>query len=433
MVWLCALLPALAELPAVDEPADIGDRHPSDAAVVVGIEDYFALPDVPYAEHDATAVYRYLLRTRGIPADRIRWLPSGANREQILAAVDEVGRKVGRGGTAWLYFAGHGATDPETGDRLLLGVDAQSDPTAFAPRGLRLSEAREALRSGGGSAALWIDACYTGAGRDGQPLTTGTRFAVPAYATTPAAGTIEWSAAGPGELANPLHGPQHGAFTYLALGALRGWADGATGDARDGVVTPEEANAYVLSGLGALQLNEQHPQLIGDTTARAWATGATESPPHMTAEDLAPAPKSGTKKPAPPVAETADKVLADVKQAFSGLGQAMGSDVAPDDEVAQVGRASGSADPAELESPLATRLNRELPPTVTSIRFDAYRSRSAFNPDTLTVNATAVLRDGTSHELLLDKLPLAARPDWSDVAARVVDTFVEELSTVAGP
>jgi hypothetical protein len=53
-----AILPSLAALPSVDEPETTGDRHPSDAAVVIGIEDYFALNDVPYADRDATAVYR---------------------------------------------------------------------------------------------------------------------------------------------------------------------------------------------------------------------------------------------------------------------------------------------------------------------------------------------------------------------------------------
>ena len=38
-----------------------GVRAPEDVAVVVGIEDYPFLPDVPYAKRDAEAFYCYLI------------------------------------------------------------------------------------------------------------------------------------------------------------------------------------------------------------------------------------------------------------------------------------------------------------------------------------------------------------------------------------
>ena len=49
-------------------------RAPDDAAVVIGIEDYAFLPDVPFAERDAQAVSDLLVYTIGVPADRVRVL-----------------------------------------------------------------------------------------------------------------------------------------------------------------------------------------------------------------------------------------------------------------------------------------------------------------------------------------------------------------------
>ncbi len=67
-------------IPDLDEPARTGARASSDSAVIVGLEDYFVLPDVPYAKRDATVMYETLVYTRGIPSDRVQLLDKGANR-----------------------------------------------------------------------------------------------------------------------------------------------------------------------------------------------------------------------------------------------------------------------------------------------------------------------------------------------------------------
>ena len=48
--------PAPAATPTVDVPLRSGASSPRDAAVVIGIEDYAFLPDVPHAASDANAL-----------------------------------------------------------------------------------------------------------------------------------------------------------------------------------------------------------------------------------------------------------------------------------------------------------------------------------------------------------------------------------------
>jgi len=260
MWWMIA---AASALPDVDRPVKTGARAEGDVGLVVGIEDYFMLPDVPHASRDADAVERFLVYTRGLPAHRVRRLGKGANREQILAAVSDLAEQVGDDGVFWLYFAGHGAADPETGERVLLGADAQADMATFQARAVRLGEL-EAAMGGSAQGMLILDTCYSGRGRGGSDLVDGKRFAVPSYASSDSQGqVVTWTAAGPGQWSSPLDAASHGAFTYAVLGALRGWADGQRDGVRDGQVTTEEAQLYVTEALAELQVTDQRPTLEG--------------------------------------------------------------------------------------------------------------------------------------------------------------------------
>jgi len=281
MWWMAA---AVAALPSIDAPHKTGQRVSGEAAVVIGLEDYFLLPDVPYARRDAEAFYDFLVYTRGVPAARVQLLDGNPVKEQILAAVDQAAAEAGAGGTVWVYFAGHGAASPTTSERVLLGADVQADLAVFDARALPLATLREHATASGAKAVLVMDACYTGQGRGGADLVPGKRFAVPSYATTPASGQVlEWSAASPSQWSGPLEGAQHGAFTYTVIGALRGWADGQLDDVRDGVVTAEEADLYVQEALRSLQVRDQRP-VLATADPRSWSLSrGTEAAPQLVA------------------------------------------------------------------------------------------------------------------------------------------------------
>jgi len=245
--------------------------------VVIGNEFYPFLTRVPYALRDADSVYDLLVYTRGIPAERVHYL-KGAGPDEIRAALDTASSEVRPGGTLWVYFAGHGAADPSTGERLFLGDTAKADPASFQSGAIAVSEI-ERVAGRVGDAVLVLDTCYNGLGRDGGQFAE-QRFAVPLQRSE-APGVASWMAAGPDEVASPIPIVQHGAFTYFVVGALRGWADGELSGQRDGVVTGTEAQAFVARALKTVGVRAQTPEFRGDGTA-VWSSGRRlERPPEL--------------------------------------------------------------------------------------------------------------------------------------------------------
>jgi hypothetical protein len=232
-----------------------------------------------------------LVYTRGVPSGQVQRLDGATNREQILEAVAKAAQQAGPQGTVWVYFAGHGAASPVTGERVLLGVDVQPDVNTFEARAVRMSELRKAATASGGRANLVLDTCYSGRGRGGSSLMGGKRFAVPSFAIDSNDDVVEWLAASPNEMSGPLEVARHGAFTYLAIGALRGWADGQLTGVRDGIVTAEEAHLYVDNGLRSLGIDDQTPVLVAENASTTvLASGVSEQGP----DDLRPAAASFT-------------------------------------------------------------------------------------------------------------------------------------------
>lgn len=269
---------AFAEVPTVDDAAPRGAPHPGDAALVVANEDYAFLPDVPYAARDADAVALALTDTRGIPPERVRVL-HGANREQILEAFDAVAAQV-TDGTVWMYFSGHGASSPTSTEPLLVGDDAKRDAGVFVARSVSLPELRE--RAGTRGLVLVTDACFTGAGRTGEELVPGARFVVPQWAVDGGARQLVVTATGPDQVAGPYVAAQHGLFTWLFAGGLRGWADGARDGARDGRITLGELDTFVTRSLAVLQVHDQSPVFRGgDPEQVLVASDAFEAAPDL--------------------------------------------------------------------------------------------------------------------------------------------------------
>lgn len=275
------LLPAVSlALPTLEEPLRTGNSAPDDAAVVIGLEDYAFLPAARYARADARAFADWLVYTRGLPAERVHLLPAGS-AEDMLAAVQRARAEAGAAGTLWVYYAGHGAAG--SGDRrlLLLGDDARASVAGLDGRGLALDTLTGAATSGG-RAVVVVDACQSGTSRDGAALLPGARPVVPVEGLPADDGLTLWLATSPGQIAGPLPPAGHGAFTWLVVGGLRGWADGELDGRRDGAVTLAEARAYVdrsLRLVSPAQTPELHTPLdLGD---QVWvrARGLEAGPP----------------------------------------------------------------------------------------------------------------------------------------------------------
>lgn len=264
--------PDLSEAPAEQGG---GER---DAALIVGVEDYVFAPDIQGASRNANDWYLYLTRTRQIPVGNVFLLRDGeATREALLEKADEVAARVGAGGTLWFVFIGHGAPSKDGQDGVLIGSDAQQSANSLYARSVPQRELLDRLKRGkqAGTVAV-LDACFSGRGPTGDTLVAGLQPLLPVTGEVKNATIL--TAAASDQFAGPLPQANRPAFSYLALGALRGWGDAD----KDGKVTPREASNYTQDALRVLLRDRQQtPQASGPGLDIPIAFGATEAGPDL--------------------------------------------------------------------------------------------------------------------------------------------------------
>ena len=246
--------PALSEAPR-RRGADVDD-----AALIVGVADYDKLPDVPGAEENARDWYTSFTRSQGLSVGNVRvLLGEEATREGILHAAEEIAARSGRGARTWVIFIGHGAPSRDGRAGALVGADARANTESLWARSVRQGELLSIVERGAQDETLMIvDACFSGQSAAGESLAPGSQFAVPARPAT--GGAVVLSAARADEIAGPLPGLGRPAFSYLLLGALRGWADGDG----DGQITSGEALDYTHDVIfAAARGRRQTPTLAG--------------------------------------------------------------------------------------------------------------------------------------------------------------------------
>lgn len=116
--------------PGLSEPPKRLGGGERDAAVIVGLENYAFVADVPGARKNAEDWQAYLTETLRVPAERVALLRDNeATLEELRRYAAEKASEVGEGGSLWFVFVGHGAPSKDGKDGLLVGADAQQPPT----------------------------------------------------------------------------------------------------------------------------------------------------------------------------------------------------------------------------------------------------------------------------------------------------------------
>ncbi len=232
--------------PELSRPPAVATRDGArDAALVIAIEDYAFAQDLPGAVANGKDWVSWLQHGRGVPFVKPLFNHQ-ATRPAMLAEAQKVARQVQPGGRLWLVYIGHGAPAESGFDGLLVGVDAQQTPESIEDRGLprgELLKAVEAALPQGAELVLVQDACFSGKTSRGDLAPGMAPLRVVSSVLGPRMTVL--SAARSDEYAGPLSDGARPAFSYLVLGALRGWGDR---DA-DGVITAGEAVGYANRAL----------------------------------------------------------------------------------------------------------------------------------------------------------------------------------------
>lgn len=250
----------------VDVPAATAPAQSNRYAIVVGIEHYRGkLPKADFADHDAKVMRDYLAKSMGFAEENIALLLNEqATKTDFEKYIEHwLPNRVEPGSTVFVYYSGHGAPNPKTGDAFLVPYDG--DPTFVDATGYPLKRLYAQLNKlPAKEVVVLLDSCFSGSG--GRSVIAKGMRPIVLSVENPilAGGKAVVLAASKGDQVSSAYDPKnHGLLTYFFLKGLRGEAD----TNKDGTIELAEIFNYVRPQVERTARreynNDQTPQLIG--------------------------------------------------------------------------------------------------------------------------------------------------------------------------
>jgi hypothetical protein len=241
-------------------------------AIVIGINQYQNTRNLKYAVNDAQAFRDYLKDYVGIADERIFYL---ANQDATKSKIESllgttIKRKASRDDTVIIFYAGHGAVEPDPSnldgdgfEKYLLPHDANLQDlysTSISMNDIRTIFAR--IRA---ERLIFIaDTCYSGAsgGRTITAAKTRANLSEKFYERiSRGKGRVIISSCSANEISKEDDNLQHGVFSYYMLEGLKGRAD----QDGDGIITVSELFSYISRKVPQASDQDQHPVKKGET------------------------------------------------------------------------------------------------------------------------------------------------------------------------
>ena len=186
-------------------------------AIVIANENYKRVPNVPHAINDGAVFKKYLISTFGIPEENVEYLEDASLNDikYALANVSQRCNAFKNQVSVIVYYAGHGVPDDKTAEAFLLPVDGfGTDPSS----GINLDDFYASLSEmPAKSIVVLLDACFSGAKRDGGMLMATRGITIKPKMQVPDGNLIVLSATSNDETAFPIEQQKHGLFTYTLL------------------------------------------------------------------------------------------------------------------------------------------------------------------------------------------------------------------------
>ncbi len=218
--------PAVSRYPAPNSDVDkeiptVKESNENTFAFIIANENYPDAP-VPYSLNDGRIFKEYCNKTLGIPEKNIN-MHEDATFGTIIAAVEKMKNiaDVYKGEARVIfYYSGHGFPDEKQSTAYLLPIDGDaSDITNTGYSLAKLYKDFEALKLK--SSVIFLDACFSGARREDNMLTSSRGVAIKVKEEAPIGNMVVFSAAQGDETAHQLEEKGHGLFTYYLLKELQ--------------------------------------------------------------------------------------------------------------------------------------------------------------------------------------------------------------------
>ena len=228
-------------------------------------ENYKYEQPVPYALNDGDIFRQYCEKTLGIAAENIKYQPDASlndMRIQLSLLEKKVNAFDGEA-RAIVYYSGHGMPSDDDKTAYLLPIDGNS---AIPMSGLSIADLYKQLgEMKSRQTMVFLDACFSGARRDGQMLASSRGVAIKMKDTPVTGNMVVFSAAQGNETAYPYKEKHHGLFTYFVLKQLHQYG---------GHITLGELSDYVTKQVSRTSIvkNEksQTPSIIASNSVKDW-------------------------------------------------------------------------------------------------------------------------------------------------------------------
>ena len=228
-------------------------------------ENYKYEQPVPYALNDGDIFRQYCEKTLGIAAENIKYQPDASlndMRIQLSLLEKKVNAFDGEA-RAIVYYSGHGMPSDDDKTAYLLPIDGNS---AIPMSGLSIADLYKQLgEMKSRQTMVFLDACFSGARRDGQMLASSRGVAIKVKDTPVTGNMVIFSAAQGNETAYPYKEKHHGLFTYFVLKQLHQYG---------GHITLGELSDYVTKQVSRTSIvkNEksQTPSIIASNSVKDW-------------------------------------------------------------------------------------------------------------------------------------------------------------------
>lgn len=192
-------------------------------AVIIANELYKNEQSVPYAKTDGESFRNYCINTLGITDERRIHFCTDATLNEMRQAVrflENIGSSaLGESANIIFYYSGHGVPDDASRAAFLLPTDGSgNDPESGYPLDQLYTQLGNLpVRS----VVVMLDACFSGAKRDGDMLVASRGVAIVPRSTAPSGNTIVFAATTGDETAALYPQQGHGLFTYFLLKKLQ--------------------------------------------------------------------------------------------------------------------------------------------------------------------------------------------------------------------
>lgn len=218
-------------------------------AIVIANETYSREANVPYAVNDGNIFKEYCRNCLGIPEKNIHLITNATLNDirHEVKWIQDVAEVYKGDAKIIFYYAGHGIPDEKSKNAYLLPTDGYGSDVATGYSLENLYKTFGSLPSK--SITVFLDACFSGAKRDGNMLASARGVAIKVKQTIPVGNMVVFTAAQGDETAYPYKEEEHGLFTYYLLKKLQETKGNATlGELSDYIKEQVERQSIVTNG-----------------------------------------------------------------------------------------------------------------------------------------------------------------------------------------